>query len=167
MATVTLKGNPVHTLGELPRKGSAAPDFHLTRINLEDVSLASFRGKRKILTVNPSFDTSVCQATARRFNQQASKLANTVVLAISADLPFAQSRFCEAEGLSNVVPLSLMHHRDFGRDYGLLLTDGPLAGLLARAVIVLDENDRVLYTELVPEITTEPDYARALGVLGS
>jgi thiol peroxidase len=167
MATVRLTGNPVHTIGELPAKGTQAPDFRLTRGNLEDVSLASFAGQRKILTVNPSFGTSVCQATTRGFNERAARLKNTVVLAITADLPFAQSGFCEAEGLSNVIPLSLMRNRDFGRDYGLLLVDGPFEGLLARAVIVLDEHDRVLYTELVPEIANEPDYASALAALGA
>jgi thiol peroxidase len=167
MATVTLKGNRVHTNGELPTKGTQASDFRLTRSSLEDVSLGSFAGRRKILTVNPSFDTSTCQATARRFNQEAGRLPNTVVLAISADLPFAQSRFCEAEGLSHVVPLSMMRNRDFGRYYGLLMVDGPLEGLLARAVIVLDEHDRVVYTELVPEIANEPDYASALAALGA
>jgi thiol peroxidase len=167
MSTVTWKGNPVHTSGELPAKGTQAPDFRLTRGNMEDVSLRSFVGQRKILTVNASFDTSVCQATARRFNEQAARLKNTVVLAISADLPFAQNRFCEAEGLSNVIPLSQMRNRDFGRDYGLLMVDGPMEGLLTRAVIVLDERDRVLHTELVPEGTTEPDYASALGALGA
>ncbi len=167
MATVTLKGNPVHTSGELPAKGTKAPDFRLTRSSLEDVSLGSFAGQRKILTINPSYDTSTCQATARHFNQEAARLKNTVVLAISADLPFAQGRFCEAEGLSNVVPLSMMRSDDFGRSYGLLLIDGPLEGLLARAVIVLDEQDRVLYAELVPEIGTEPNYASALRALGA
>jgi thiol peroxidase len=167
MATVTLKGKPVHTSGDLPAKGTQAPDFRLTRGSLEDVSLGSFAGRRKILTINPSFDTSTCQATARRFNQEAARLPNTVILAISADLPFAQSRFCEAEGLSNVIPLSMIRDRDFGRHYGLLLVDGPLEGLLARAVIVLDEHDRVLYSELVPEIGTEPNYASALGTLGA
>jgi thiol peroxidase len=166
MATVTFKGNPAHTNGSIPAAGSTAPDFKLTTGGLEDVTLAAFSGKRKILTVNPSYDTGVCQAAARAFNQRAGQSANTVVLAISADLPFAQKRFCEAEGLKNVVPLSMLRDRSFAQGYGLLLTDGPLAGLTARAVIVLDEQNKVLHSELVSEITTEPNYDAALRALG-
>jgi thiol peroxidase len=166
MATVTFKGKPVKTVGDLPPVGSKAPDFRLTTSTLADVSLADFRGKKKIMTVNPSYDTSVCQVTARSFNERAGRLGNTAVLAISADLPFAQQRFCEAEGLKQVTPLSMLRSRDFGRDYGLLLVDGPMAGLLGRAVIVLSEQDQVLYTELVPEITSEPNYGAALKAAG-
>ncbi len=162
MATTHLKGNPVHTNGELPAVGSTAPDFKLVAGDLSDTTLADFSGKKKILNIVPSLDTPVCAASARHFNEDASKLENTVVLVISADLPFAQGRFCTTEGLENVVPLSMMRDRNFARDYGVLLVDGPLAGICARAVVVLDENDTVVYTQLVDEITTEPDYDAAL-----
>jgi thiol peroxidase len=166
MATTKLKGNEVHTKGELPATGSRAPDFALTSPTLEDVSLASFAGKKKIISTNPSLDTGVCAATARGFNQRVAGRADVVVLVVTADLPFAQKRFCQAEGIENVVTLSEMRDRSFGDAYGLTLSDGPLRGLLARAVVVLDENDRVVHTELVPEITTEPDYDAALAALG-
>ncbi len=162
MATVTLKGTPIQTNGSLPAVGHKAPDFKLVTGELADVSLSAFAGKRKILNIVPSLDTDVCATSTRRFNEAGGKLNNTVVLVISADLPFASSRFCVAEGLKNVTTLSLMRSHDFARDYGVLITTGPLAGLCSRAVVVLDENDKVLYTELVPEITQEPDYARAL-----
>ncbi len=165
MATVTLKGNEVHTSGELPAVGDEAPDFRLTGATLEDVSLASFRGKKKVLTINPSLDTGVCANTARSFNQKVGQRGDAVVLVVTADLPFAQKRFCAAEGVDNVVTLSQMRDRDFAKDYGVLITDGPMAGLMARAVVVLGEDDRVLYTQLVPEITEEPDYDAALAVL--
>jgi len=166
MATVHLKGNPVHTSSELPAVGAPAPSFTLVGGNLADVSLADYAGRRKILNIVPSLDTAVCAASARRFNEAAGSLDNTVVLVISADLPFAQGRFCSTEGLSNVVPLSMIRGKSFAKDYGVLLVDGPLAGLCARAVIVLDEHDRVTYTQLVDEITTEPDYDAALAALG-
>jgi thiol peroxidase len=166
MATVTLKGNPVHTNGELPAKGAAAPDFALTGTDLKDVSLAMFAGRRKVLNIVPSLDTAVCATSTRFFNSKASALPNTVVLVVSADLPFAAKRFCTTEGLENVVPLSLMRSKKFAEDYGVLLQDGPLAGLAARAVVVLDEQDRVVYTQLVPEITQEPDYDSALSAVG-
>jgi thiol peroxidase len=134
--------------------------------DLKDVSLRDFAGKRKVLNIVPSLDTAVCASSARRFNEAAGALDNTVVLVISADLPFAQGRFCSTEGLSNVVPLSMMRSRSFAKDYGVLLVDGPLAGICARAVVVLDENNRVRYNQLVDEITTEPDYAAALAALG-
>jgi thiol peroxidase len=165
MATVNLKGNPVRTSGDLPLPGQQAPDFHLVGNDLAPVSLASFAGKRKVLTINPSLDTGVCAATARHFNQAASSLDNTVVLVVSADLPFAQKRFCTAEGLDNVIPLSLMTDRSFAEAYGVLLVDGPMAGLCTRAVVVVDEQDQVTYTQLVPEITTEPDYESVLAAL--
>jgi len=162
MATVTLKGTQIHTDGNLPAVGSKAPDFKLVNGELADVSLASFKGKRKILNIVPSLDTAVCATSTRKFNEKAGSIPNTVVLVVSADLPFASKRFCVAEGLQNVVPLSLMRSRDFAKDYGVLLTDGPLAGITARAVLVLDEHDKVLHQQLVPEITQEPDYEAAL-----
>ncbi len=162
MATVTLKGNPIHTSGELPAAGSRAPGFRLVDATLGDITLESFRGKRKILNVVPSLDTSVCATQTRKFNERAASVPNTVVLVVSADLPFAQKRFCETEGIKTVVALSMMRSRAFAKDYGVLITDGPLAGITARAVLVLDENDRVLHAELVPEITQEPDYEAAL-----
>lgn len=165
MATIALKGNPIHTCGNLPSAGATAPDFKLTKGDLSDVSLKDFAGKRKILNIVPSLDTGVCAASARRFNQEAGKLANTIVLTISCDLPFAQSRFCSAEGITSVVTLSELRERKFGEAYGARIIDGPLAGLLSRAIVVLDENDKVIYTEQVPEITQEPDYGKALAAL--
>ena len=163
MATVTLKGNPIHTIGELPALGAKAPELRgLVNGDLQDVSLATFKGKRKILNIVPSLDTSVCATSARKFNEKASGLANTVVLVVSADLPFAAKRFCTTEGLKNVVTLSLMRSRDFAKDYGVLLTDGPLDGITARAVVVLDADDKVVHRQLVPEIGQEPDYDAAL-----
>ncbi|HEX4896678.1 MAG TPA: thiol peroxidase [Solimonas sp.] len=166
MATVTLRGNPVQTNGDLPALGSEAPGFRLVTADLKDVALHDFEGKRKVLNIFPSVDTATCAMSVRQFNQRAAALKNAVVLCISADLPFAQKRFCGAEGLSNVVMLSLMRGRHFAQDYGLLLENGPLAGLTARAVIVLDEQDRVVHAELVPEIANEPDYEAALRALG-
>ena len=162
MATITHKGSPIHTSGTLPPIGSTAPDFRLTRSDLSDVSLKDFAGRRKILNIVSSLDTGVCAASARRFNAEAAKLPGTVILTISADLPYAQKRFCEAEGIAVVVPLSQLRSRDFGRAYGVEIVDGVMAGLLARAVVVLDEVDRVVYTEQVPEIAREPDYGKAL-----
>jgi thiol peroxidase len=162
MAQVTLKGNPIHTNGELPAIGAKAPEFKLTGGDLKDVSLADYRGKRKILNVVPSLDTAVCATSTRKFNEAAGKLPNTVVLVISADLPFAAKRFCTTEGLQNVVTLSLMRDKAFAKDYGVLLQDGPLAGLCARAVLVVDENEQVVHRQLVPEIGQEPDYDAAL-----
>ncbi len=162
MAQVTLKGNPIHTNGELPAVGAKAPDFKLTAGDLKDVSLASYAGKRKILNIVPSLDTPTCATSTRKFNEAASKLANTVVLVVSADLPFAAKRFCTVEGLQNVVPLSMMRDKEFAKAYGVLIQDGGLAGLCARAVVVTDENDKVVYRQLVPEIGQEPDYDSAL-----
>jgi thiol peroxidase len=162
MATVTLKGNPIHTNGELPKVGAKAPDFKLTGNDLKDVSLADFRGKRKVLNIVPSLDTGVCATSTRKFNQAASSLSNTVVLVVSADLPFASKRFCTTEGLTNVVPLSLMRDKNFAKDYGVLLQDGPMQGICARAVVVLDERDQVVHAQLVPEIGQEPNYDAAL-----
>ncbi len=166
MATVTLKGKPIQTNGELPRPGSTAPDFKLTAADLSDKSLADFAGKRKVLNIFPSIDTPTCAMSVRQFNQRAAALDNAVVLCISADLPFAQKRFCAAEGIANVVTLSEMRDRHFGLDYGVLLQGGPLAGLTARAVVVLDASNKVLHSELVSEIANEPNYEAALKVLG-
>lgn len=166
MATVTLKGNPIRTSGDLPRLGSTAPDFKLTAADLSDKSLKDFAGKRKVLNIFPSVDTPTCAMSVRQFNQRASTLNNTVMLCISADLPFAQKRFCGAEGLNNVVTLSEMRDRHFSKDYGVLLQDGPLAGLMARSVVVLDTANKILHTELVGEIAHEPNYEAALKALG-
>lgn len=163
--TVTLGGNPVTVAGNFPQKGQSAPAFSLVGKDLADVTLASLAGKRKILNIFPSIDTPTCATSVRQFNQKANDLSNTVVLCISADLPFAQGRFCGAEGLSNVVSLSTMRGREFLAAYGVDIADGPLAGVSARAVVVLDENDKVLHSELVAEIKNEPDYAAALAVL--
>jgi thioredoxin-dependent peroxiredoxin len=163
MATVTLKGNPIHTIGELPAVGSRAPELRgLVGGDLQNASLATFQGKRKILNIVPSLDTAVCATSTRKFNEKAGALPNTVVLVVSSDLPFASKRFCTTEGLKNVVPLSLMRSRDFAKDYGVLITDGPLAGITARAVVVLDAEDKVVHAQLVPEIGQEPDYDAAL-----
>lgn len=165
MATITLKGNPIHTSGELPRPGSKAPDFRLTRGDLSDVSLKDFAGKRKLLNIVPSLDTGVCAASARRFNLEASKVPGAVLLTVSRDLPFAQKRFCEAEGIDGVVMLSELRDAKFGQDYGAHIIDGPLASLLSRAVVVLDAEDRVVYVEQVPEIGQEPAYDKAIAAL--
>jgi thiol peroxidase len=165
MANVTLKGNPVSLNGDLPAVGSQAPDFSLVGADLGDVSLASFKGKKKILSIVPSLDTPTCATSTRRFNEEAARLDDTVVLVISADLPFASKRFCATEGLENVQTLSMMRAKHFAKDYGMLITDGPLAGITARAIVVLDENDKVTYTQLVGEIGDEPDYQAALAAL--
>jgi len=165
MATVTLGGEPISVGGNFPRPGDSAHSFMLVDKDLKDVSLSSFWGKRKILNIVPSLDTPTCQVSARKFNELAASLPNTVVLVISADLPFAQNRFCAVEGLKNVVTLSTMRGRDFHKDYGVMIMDPPLSGLTARAVVVLDENDRVVYSELVPEIKQEPIYDAALAAV--
>jgi thiol peroxidase len=166
MARVTLQGNPIETSGELPEIGGQAPDFRLVNGDMQDVSLADFKGKKKILNIVPSLDTSVCAASARVFNERVSGLPDAVVLVVSADLPMAQKRSCETSGIDGVVPLSMMRSRGFGKDYGMLINDGPLEGILARGVVVLDQNDRVVYTELVPEIGQEPNYDAAIEALG-
>lgn len=162
MATVTLGGEPISVGGNFPRPGDSAHSFMLVDKDLKDVSLSSFWGKRKILNIVPSLDTPVCAESTRKFNASAGSVPNTVVLVISADLPFAQNRFCGAEGLKNVITLSTLRGRDFHKDYGVMIMDPPLSGLTARAVIVLDENDRVVWSELVPEIKQEPNYEAAL-----
>jgi thiol peroxidase len=165
MAQVTLKGNPFHTAGELPRVGSQAPSFSLTRTDLSAVSAADFKGQRLVLNIFPSIDTPTCATSVRKFNAEASKLPNTTVLCVSADLPFAAGRFCSTEGLDKVVPASTFRSPEFGAAYGVTLTDGPLRGLMARSVVVLDAAGKVLHTELVPEIAQEPNYAAALKAL--
>jgi len=167
MPSTTLGGTPVTLNGQFPVIGTGAKPFSLVGKDLSDVTLASLAGKKKVLNIFPSIDTGVCATSVRRFNQEASTLANTVVLCISADLPFAQARFCGAEGLDNVVTLSTMRGRNFLADYGVEITSGPLAGVSARAVIVLDEHDKVIHAELVPEIKQEPDYAAALKALAA
>jgi thioredoxin-dependent peroxiredoxin len=165
MAQVTLKGTPTQTNGELPPLSSQLPDFILVNPDLKDCHLSDFKNKKKVISIVPSLDTAVCSLSANKFNEAAKKHPEWTILVISADLPFAQKRFCGAEGALNIVTLSMMRSKDFARDYGVLIQNGPLAGLCARAVIVTDEKDRVIYRELVPEITQEPDYERALAAL--
>lgn len=165
MAHTALHGNPVTLSGELPAVGSTAPDFSLVDKDLADKTLADFAGKKKLLNIVPSLDTPVCATSTKTFNAAMAAKTNAVALVISADLPFAMGRFCSAEGIDNVIGLSMMRSRDFAKDYGVLLEDGPLAGVTARAVVVLDADNTVLYTQLVPEITDEPDYDAALAVL--
>ena len=166
MGQVTLRGNPVDTSGDLPAKGAAAPSFTLTKKDLSSVSLSELAGKRVVLNIFPSIDTPTCATSVRTFNQRAGEVDNTVVLCVSADLPFAAGRFCGAEGLTNVSTGSDFRHKDFGDTYGVTMTSGPLAGLLARSVVVIDEAGKVAYTELVPEIAQEPDYEAAIKALG-
>jgi thioredoxin-dependent peroxiredoxin len=166
MATITLRGNPVQTSGELPAKGSKAPDFKLVNPDLKDVTLKDFAGKKKILNIYPSVDTPTCATSTRKFNEKASGLKDAVVICIAADLPFAFKRFCATEGLANVQTLSTMRQHDFAKKYGLEITTGPLAGLCARACIVLDQDDKVVHAELVKEIANEPDYEAALKAVG-
>ena len=165
MAQVTLRGTPVQVEGDLPQVGTQAADFTLTAGDLSDATLATFAGKRKILNIFPSVDTPTCATSVRKFNAQANDVANTVVLCISSDLPFAQARFCGSEGLENVKNLSDFRSAAFSEDYGVNIVDGPLRSLTARAVVVLDENDKVLHSELVAEIGQEPNYEAALAVL--
>jgi thiol peroxidase len=165
MAKVTLKGNPIHTNGELPTLHSHAPNFKLVNQDLQDKTLTDFAGKKKLLSIVPSLDTAVCSLSSKKFNEAIKSHPEVAVLVISADSPFAQKRVCGAEDIHNIIPLSMIRSKDFARDYGVLIQDGPLAGLCARAVVVLDAHDKVLYTELVPEITQEPNYDKALKVL--
>ncbi|PIJ44717.1 thiol peroxidase [Tatumella sp. OPLPL6] len=163
--TVTLKGSPIAVAGQFPHAGSKAPALTLTNKDLADVGLTAYEGQRKVLNIFPSVDTGVCAASVRKFNQLASELSNTVVLCISADLPFAQSRFCAADGLDNVASLSSFRHPEFKAAWGVDIQEGPLAGLTARAVVVVNEKDEVIYSELVAEIAQEPDYEAALSSL--
>lgn len=164
MATIKFQGKPITTCGDLPGVGTQAPDFSLVNGKLADVSLASYAGKKKCLNIVPSLDTPTCAASARRFNQKAASLDHSVVLVVSADLPFAQARFCQTEGIRDVIPLSTFRS-SFARDYGVELVDSVLAGLTARAIVVIDEQDRVIYTELVQELADEPDYEAAFAAL--
>ncbi len=166
MAQITFKGNPIHTSGSLPKVGSQAADFNLTRSDLSSIGLKEFRGKKVVLNIFPSLDTPVCAASVRRFNEEANRLKDTAILCISRDLPFAQSRFCAAEGLKNVITASEYKDSKFSDAYGVRIVDGPLAGLLSRAIVIVDPAGKVIYTEQVPEIAQEPDYAKALSALG-
>jgi len=166
MASITLKGNPITTSGALPAVGTPAPAFRLTKSDLSDVGLGDFEGKKKVLNIVPSLDTATCALSAKKFNEKAQGRSDVVVLNVSADLPFAAKRFCETNNVGNVITLSQMRDRKFGDTYGVTITSGPLAGVLSRAVVVLDEKDRVLYTEQVPEIAQEPNYDAVWKVLG-
>jgi thiol peroxidase len=165
MAKITFKGTPIDTIGDLPKVGQKAPGFTLTKRDLSETSLDDFTGKRIVLNIFPSIDTQVCATSVRRFNVEASKLENSVVLCVSADLPFAHERFCGAEGIEDVLSLSCFRSEAFGKDYGVKITSGPLAGLLSRAVVIIDDSGKVIYTEQVPEIVHEPNYEAALAVL--
>ena len=165
MAKITFKGSPVSTAGELPEVGEQAPDFVLTKTDLTDISLKDVAGKKVVMNIFPSIDTPVCATSVRRFNAEIDKYNNAVVLCISADLPFAHARFCGAEGLNNVISVSQLRNRDFGKHYGVRIVDGPLAGLLARSIVVLNEKGKVIYTQLVGDIAEEPDYEKALNML--
>jgi len=167
MAQITFKGNPIHTSGTLPQVGTYAPDFNLTKSDLSSAALEGFKGKKLVLNIFPSIDTPVCAASVRRFNEEASKLEDAVVLCISRDLPFAQNRFCAAEGLKNVIMASEYRDSKFSDAYGVRIADGPLAGLLSRAIVVIDPTGKVTYGEQVPEIAQEPDYAKALAALNA
>jgi thioredoxin-dependent peroxiredoxin len=165
MAQIKFKGNPIHTVGDLPKVGTSAPDFTVTKSDLQDTKLADFSGKNLILNIFPSIDTGICAASVRQFNKDAAGLGNTVVLCISKDLPFAHKRFCEAEGIENVVTSSEYKNTGFSDNYKVKMADGPLAGLLSRCVVVINTEGKVIYTEQVPEITIEPDYEKALNSL--
>ncbi|MBP1622479.1 MAG: Redoxin protein [Acidobacteria bacterium] len=165
MAKITFKGNPIETAGSLPGIGSAAPDFTVIKTDLAPVSLSELKGKKVVLNIFPSIDTAVCASSVRRFNAEASKLTNTVVLCISKDLPFAQKRFCAAEGLENVIPASEFRDTSFSSAYKVAIVTGPLQGLFSRAIVIVDETGAVTYTEQVPEIGQEPDYEKALAAL--
>jgi thiol peroxidase len=165
MAKITLKGNPVNTYGDLPAKGTDAPDFSHVKSDLGNLTLSELKGKKLVLNISPSLDTSVCATSVRKFNQLAAGKTNVLVLAITKDLPFAHSRFCTTEGITNVVTLSGFRNKDFGKTYGIDIIDGPFEGLYARSIVVIDEAGKVVYTQLVPEIATEPDYDAALAAL--
>ena len=165
MTKITLKGNEIHTNGDIPKVGDEAPDFVLVNEDLNNVTLEDYKNKNKILSIVPSLDTPVCQTSTKVFNEKASSLKDTIVLTISADLPFAMTRFCSSEKLNNIKSLSMMRSRNFAKDYGVLIVDGPLAGITARAVVVIDKNNIVIHSELVKEIADEPDYDGALNCL--
>jgi thiol peroxidase len=165
MAKITLRGNPINTSGSLPEKGSKAPAFSLVKSDLSTLTLDELSGKRVILNISPSLDTGICATSVRKFNVVAAGMENTVVIAITKDLPFAHGRFCSTEGINNVTTLSGFRDTAFGKAYGVDILDGPMAGLYARSIVVIDEKGKVVYTELVPEIVQEPDYDRALAAL--
>jgi len=165
MAAITLEGNPINTSGDLPAVGTTAPNFHLTTLELNDINLSEFSGKRKILNIVVSIDTGICEDSSKYFNDAVAKLDNVQIFTISADLPFALKRVFEAGKITDVMPLSMMRSRNFAKDYGVLIQDGPLAGVTARSIVVLDEDNKVLYVELVPEITQAPDYDKAIAAL--
>lgn len=167
MANITLKGSPITTSGDLPAVGSQAPEFTLTNEKLADLGLSAFKGKKKLMSIVPSLDTEICATSTKKFNDFAKENKQVVVLVISADLPFAINRFCGTEELKNIYPLSMMRDKNFAKDYGVLIQDGPLKGITARAILVLDENDKVIYSELVPDITQEPDYKSAIAAVNS
>lgn len=166
MTQITLQGTPIETIGELPAVNTPAPAFTLTRTDLSNASLSDFSGQTVVLNIFVSLDTSICAASVRRFNTEVSSLDNTVVLCVSSDLPFAHQRFCEAEGLEKVIPLSVFRSPEFGKDYGVKITTGPLTGLLARSIVIIDKDGKVIYTEQVPEIAQDPDFEAALQALG-
>lgn len=166
MANITLKGNAIRTAGELPKVGSQAPDFRLTKADLSDVTLKDFAGKKVLLNIYPSIDTGVCATSVRKFNKDAASLENTAIVGVSKDLPFALGRFCGAEGIDKVTTTSELRDESFGKNYGVKISDGPLAGVFSRAVVVIDEQGKVAYSEQVPEITQEPNYEAALQALG-
>ena len=165
MTKITLKGNEIHTNGDIPKIGDEAPDFVLVNEDLNNVTLEDYKNKNKILSIVPSLDTPVCQTSTKVFNEKASSLKDTIILTISADLPFAMTRFCSSQKLNNIKSLSMMRSRNFAKDYGVLIVDGPLAGITARAVVVIDKNNIVIHSELVKEIADEPDYDGALNCL--
>ena len=166
MTQITLQGNPIETVGTLPVVNTQAPAFTLTRTDLSDANLSDFADQTVVLNIFVSLDTSICAASVRRFNAEVSSLDNTVVLCISGDLPFAHQRFCEAEGLDRVIPLSVFRSPDFGKDYGVTIATGPLSGLLARSIVIIDKDGKIIYTEQVPEIAQDPDFEAALQILG-
>lgn len=165
MAQITLKGNPIHTNGKLPEVGSTLPNFHVTKTDLSDINLAEFSGKNIVLNIFPSIDTPTCANSVRHFNEKANQLSNTVILCVSADLPFALNRFCGAEGLKNVIPVSEFRHKEFGDKLGIRIIDGPIAGLLARSIIVINKKGEIIHTEQVSEIANEPNYDAVLTCL--
>lgn len=165
MSKITLKGNEIETVSEIPANNTQAPDFNLTGTDLSDVNLKNYSDKFIVLNISPSLDTDICAASVRRFNQEASNFKDTVVLYVSADLPFAHKRFCEVEGINNVVSLSVFRSPEFGNNYGVTITTGPMKGLLSRAVVIIDKSGNVVYSEQVPEIAQEPDYEKALSIL--
>jgi thiol peroxidase len=165
MALITLNGSPVRTIGELPKVGSFAPNFCVTKTDLSEIHLKNYQGKQIILNIFPSLDTATCANSMRKFNEAAAKLDNVLVICVSEDLPFAQKRFCAAEHIKNVVPASVFRHPEFGNDYGVMIIDGPLMGVLSRAVVLIDENGKVKYTEQVKELSNEPNYEAVISEL--